>query len=108
MSERDTIMKRVTVCEISGLQMYSAVSVMRMSAGKSEHVLAQSNVWEMKSEKQMAALRMERGREGGGKSDESKYNMDDLCCQYARPLYFTISSAQPEREKNGGMGIWDA
>lgn len=32
-----------------------------------EHVLAQSNVWERRSEKQMAALRMEGGRKGGGR-----------------------------------------
>lgn len=37
---------------------------MRVSDGESEHVLAQSNVWEMRSEKQMAALRMEGGKRG--------------------------------------------
>lgn len=65
------------MCEMSGLQMYSAVSVMRGSVGESEHVLAQSNVWEIRGEKQMAALKIEGGREEGGKSDdEPKYNIN--------------------------------
>ena len=52
--------------ETSGLRPHSAVSAMRVSVVESEHVLAQSNVWVMRSEKQMAALRMV----GGGTSDD--------------------------------------
>lgn len=33
---------------------------------ESKHLLAQSNVWERRSETQMAALRMAGGRKGGG------------------------------------------
>lgn len=79
--------------------MYSAVSPMSVSAVESGHVLAESNVWEMRSEKQMAALRMEGGREGGGTSDdEPSYNIYHLCCLYVHHLYFTLSSALPERK----------
>jgi len=45
--------------------MYSARSETKMRAGESEHVLAQFNVWEIKSKKQMAAWgwrEEERGR----------------------------------------------
>lgn len=35
----------------------------RISVGESEHVLAPSNAWEIKSEKQMAASGMEGERE---------------------------------------------
>lgn len=41
-----------------GLQMHRALSVRVL---ESECVLAQPNVWERRSEDQMAALRMERG-----------------------------------------------
>lgn len=52
--------KRGGVCETS--RMYSAASAKRASVGESEHVLAQSNVWETESERQMAASPMEGGR----------------------------------------------
>lgn len=82
--------------------MYGAVSAMRVSVVESEHVLVQSNVWEMRSEKQMAALRMEGGKKGGGTSDdEPTYSIYHLCCLYVHPLYFTLSSTQPERKWNG-------
>lgn len=57
-----------------------------MSVAESEHVLAQSNVWEIRCEKQMAALKTERAREGGVKSDdEPNYNIYHLCCLCAHP-----------------------
>lgn len=60
---------------------------------ESGHVLAQSNVWEMRSEKQMAAWRMKRGREGGGTTDdEPTYNIHHFRCLYVHPLYFTPHS----------------
>lgn len=56
------------------------------SVAESEHVLAQSNVWEIGCEKQMAALKTERAREGGVKSDdEPKYNIYHLCWLCAHP-----------------------
>lgn len=55
--------------ETSGLRVYSAVSAMWVSVVESEHVLAESNVWEMRSEKQMAALRMEGGRKKGRRDE---------------------------------------
>ena len=77
----------------------------RVSVGKTEHVHAQSNVWEIKREKQMAALKMKgRGKGGGKRDDEPKYNINDLCCVYAHPFHFTISSILPERQKMGGGG----
>lgn len=90
--------------ETSGLQMYSTESVMRVSVGESEHVLAQSNVWEIRNEKQMAALKIERGREGGGKSDdEPKYNIYHLFCLCARPLnYDYFIHPGTERKEEGG------
>lgn len=47
--------------------MHRAVSAMRVRVLESEHLLAQSNVWERRSETQMAALRTEGGRKGGGR-----------------------------------------
>lgn len=44
--------------------MYNPVNAMRVSAGENEHVLAQSNTWEMRSEQQMADLREEEREEG--------------------------------------------
>lgn len=57
-------------CKTVQLQMHSDIRTTMVSVGESEHVLAWSNVWEMRSEQQMAGLRMEGGREGGGKSDD--------------------------------------
>lgn len=75
---------------------------MRVSDGESEHVLAQSNVWEMRSEKQMAALRMEGGSKGGGTSDdEPTFNIYHLCCLSVHPLFYTLSYTPPEKTWNG-------
>lgn len=69
----------------------------RTSVGECEHVLAQSNVWEMKSEKQMAALRM-----GGVEEDreEGRVMMSQptksITCAASMFIYFTLSSTHPK------------
>lgn len=86
--------------------MSGAVNAKRASVVESEHVLAQSNVWEMRSEKQAAALRME----GGGTSDDELTCCAAfiICAAIMFILSTSLSPTQPERKLNWvrlGVGI---
>lgn len=82
--------------------MHGTVRAMRTSVVESEHVLAQSNVWEMRSEKQMAALRMGVGRKGGGTSDdEPTYKIYHLCCQNIHQFHSFIHPPKDKTEQGG-------
>lgn len=85
-------MKKGGVCVCVRLQGCGCTAL----AVESEHVLAQSNVWEMRSEKQMAALRMKgEGRGGGMSDDKATNNIHHLCC----PLLHSFIQP-PERKWN--------
>lgn len=101
--------ERWSVCEASSitrLRMYSAVSVMRVSVGESEHVFAQLNVWEMRSEKQMADLTEEEREEGRVMMSQPTTSIISAVCVLILSLSLCFPPFHPPSQREKRRNKW--